>query len=110
MLDNAFYAIEGKGDVYISTKHSGENVIIEFKDTGKGMDRSTAEKIFDPFFTTKPVGQGTGLGMSISYRVIKDHNGDIKIKTEPGKGTTFVITLPIVFKQEKESVENDKQV
>ena len=110
ILDNAFYAIEGKGDVYISTKHSGENVIIEFKDTGKGMDRSTAEKIFDPFFTTKPVGQGTGLGMSISYRVIKDHNGDIKIKTEPGKGTTFVITLPIVFKQDKESVENDKQV
>jgi len=109
ILDNAFYAIEDKGDVYIRTKHSGENVIIEFEDTGKGMSRETAEKIFDPFFTTKPVGKGTGLGMSISYRVIKDHHGDIKIRTDLDKGTTFIITLPIKFVKE-ESEKNEQQV
>lgn len=111
ILDNAFYAIEDKGDVYIRTKQSGENVIIEFEDTGKGMTRETAEKIFNPFFTTKPVGKGTGLGMSISYRVIKDHHGDIKIKTELNKGTTFIITLPIKFaKEEEESGKDEQQV
>lgn len=109
ILDNAFYAIEDKGDVYIRTKQSGKNVIIEFEDTGKGMSRETAEKIFNPFFTTKPVGKGTGLGMAISYRVIKDHRGDIKIKTEVGKGTTFIITLPIKFTKTEEESEKDEQ-
>lgn len=73
------------------------------------MSKETAEKIFNPFFTTKPVGKGTGLGMSISYRVIKSHHGDIKIKTELGKGTTFIITLPIKFKKE-ESEKDEQQV
>ncbi len=109
ILDNAFYAIEDKGDVYIRIKQNEENVIIEFEDTGKGMSKETAEKIFNPFFTTKPVGKGTGLGMSISYRVIKSHHGDIKIKTELGKGTTFIITLPIKFKKE-ESEKDEQQV
>lgn len=101
ILDNAFYAIEGNGDVYIRTKKAENNVIIEIEDSGRGMDKETAEKIFTPFFTTKPVGQGTGLGMSISYRVIKDHKGDIKIKSEVGKGTTFIITLPITFERKE---------
>ncbi len=110
ILDNAFYAIEDKGDVYIRTKHEGENVIIEFEDNGKGMDRETAERIFDPFFTTKPVGKGTGLGMSISYRVIKDHHGDIRIKTEPNKGTKFILTLPIKFEKDaqEERAEDER--
>lgn len=110
ILDNAFYAIAEKGDVWIRTKHKENNVIIEIEDNGKGMEREVAERIFDPFFTTKPVGQGTGLGMSISYRVIKDHHGDIRIKTKVGEGTKFVITLPIQFIKEKESKENEQQV
>ena len=60
------------------------------------------KKIFDPFFTTKPVGKGTGLGMSISYKVIKEHNGDIRLKTKVGQGSTFIITLPIHFEKVEE--------
>lgn len=104
ILDNAFYAIEDKGDVYIRVKHLDNSVIIEIEDNGRGMAKETAERIFDPFFTTKPVGKGTGLGMSISYRVIKEHNGDIRLKTVEGKGSTFVITLPTQFKKVAEEL------
>lgn len=104
ILDNAFYAIEEKGDVYIRAKSLDNNVIIEIEDNGRGMDNETANKIFDPFFTTKPVGKGTGLGMSISYRVIKEHNGDIKLKTVQGEGSTFIITLPVRFDRKVETV------
>lgn len=109
ILDNAFYAIEETGDVYIRIKQEQDNVIIEFEDNGKGMEQSTVDKIFDPFFTTKPVGKGTGLGMSISYRVIKDHNGKIQVKSEIGKGTTFTITLPTKFVK-KEEINTNEQV
>ncbi len=104
ILDNAFYAIENKGDVYIRVKHIDNNVIIEIEDNGRGMDSEIANKIFDPFFTTKPVGQGTGLGMSISYRVIKEHNGDIRLRTKVGEGAVFTITLPVRFEKVEEKV------
>lgn len=109
ILDNAFYAIEDRGTVYIRIKSVDENVIIEFEDTGKGMPQDVVEKIFNPFFTTKPVGQGTGLGMSISYRVIKDHNGTINVKSEVGKGTLFELVLPVKFVK-KEEIENNGKV
>lgn len=102
ILDNAFYAIENKGDVFIRVKHIDNNVIIEIEDNGRGMNAEIANKIFDPFFTTKPVGQGTGLGMSISYRVIKEHNGDIRLRTKIGEGSTFTITLPVRFEKVEE--------
>ena len=102
ILDNAFYAIEDKGDVYIRAKKLDNSVIIEIEDNGRGMEKEVANKIFDPFFTTKPVGKGTGLGMSISYKVIKEHNGDIRLKTKVGQGSTFIITLPINFEKAKE--------
>ena len=102
ILDNAFYAIEDKGDVYIRAKKLDNNVIIEIEDNGRGMEKEIANKIFDPFFTTKPVGKGTGLGMSISYKVIKEHNGDIRLKTKVGQGSTFIISLPIHFEKVKE--------
>ena len=59
------------------------------------MATPSLKKIFEPFYTTKPVGEGTGLGMAISYKIIKNHNGDIKVKSEVGKGTCFTIKLPI---------------
>ncbi len=102
ILDNAQYAIKGEGTVTISVKQEGENVVIKFSDTGEGIKKEDIRKVFEPFFTTKPVGQGTGLGMSITYRVIKNHNGEISIDSEVGKGTTFTIKLPINYKNNNE--------
>ena len=95
ILDNATYAIKETGNIKITMRNDEKYVTIKIEDDGCGMDKKTAEKIFDPFFTTKPVGEGTGLGMSISYKVIKNHNGEISVESEPGKGTAFVIKLPI---------------
>ena len=96
IFDNASYAIKGEGNIKISMQHDEKYVTIKIEDDGCGMDKKTAERIFDPFFTTKPVGQGTGLGMSITYKIIKNHNGEIFAESEKGKGTTFTIKLPIV--------------
>ena len=95
ILDNAAFAIKEKGDVWIRIKPENNNMIIEFEDNGCGIDAKNQERVFDPFFTTKPVGQGTGLGMAISYKVIKNHKGNITIESEEGKGTKFTITLPL---------------
>lgn len=95
ILDNACYALKGKGTIYIKLQKKDKDVIIEFKDNGCGMSKEQAAKIFDPFFTTKPVGEGTGLGMSISYKVIQKHNGTISVESTEGKGTIFRIQLPI---------------
>jgi signal transduction histidine kinase len=64
-------------------------------DNGTGMDEQTKKKIFEPFFTTKDVGEGTGLGMSIAYNIIKKHNGQIHVNSAPGSGTDFTLELPI---------------
>ena len=102
ILDNAAFAIEKEGNIYIRIHQDEEkkNVIIEFEDDGSGMDEQTAQKIFDPFFTTKAPGQGTGLGMSISYKVIQRHNGEISVTSKEGQGTKFTIKLPIVRENE----------
>ncbi|MNR32537.1 Sporulation kinase E [compost metagenome] len=68
---------------------------IEVQDTGAGIAPQTLQKIFDPFFTTKPVGQGTGLGLSLSYGIVKKHRGEISVRSEVGAGTTFRVELPI---------------
>ena len=95
ILDNAAFAIQDKGDVWIRLKSDGNNAIIEFEDNGCGMSEETRKKVFDPFFTTKEVGQGTGLGMAISYKVIKNHKGNIDLVSEEGKGSKFIITMPL---------------
>lgn len=105
ILDNAQGAIKGTGDIFISAKKEGENIKIEFRDTGCGIKKENLNKIFEPFFTTKPVGQGTGLGMSIAYRVIEAHNGKISIESEQGVGTKITILLPVNHKIEKQAEE-----
>ena len=102
ILDNSCYALsqkEGKKNITITIQKSEKDVIIKIKDNGCGINKEEASKIFDPFFTTKPVGEGTGLGMSISYKVIQNHKGSIYADSIEGQGTTFIITLP--FKMEE---------
>ncbi|MEI8388895.1 MAG: ATP-binding protein [bacterium] len=102
ILDNATQAIEGDGNIYIRTKIEDQNVIIEFEDTGAGIAEDVIPKIFDPFFTTKPVGEGTGLGLSICYKIIRSHNGKMEVESEKGKGTKFIIEIPINWTAQNE--------
>ena len=96
ILDNAQDAMGEKGILTINTSLKDENTVqIEFIDNGAWIPKENLKKVFDPFFTTKAVGKGTGLGMSISYRVINDHKGTIEVESEVGKGTKFTITLPV---------------
>jgi two-component system NtrC family sensor kinase len=110
MIINAAEAMEGDGKLILTTR-SGvgqESVVLEFKDTGSGIREENIEKIFDPFFTTKDVGHGTGLGLAISYGIVKAHKGTISVESEHGKGTTFVVRLPV--KAIDEVPENGKAI
>ena len=80
--------------VWVSTKRSGDKVLISVRDNGPGIPNNILDKIFQPFFTTKPTGQGTGLGLSLSYDIVKAHGGDLKVETKEGEGSEFVISLP----------------
>ncbi len=104
LITNAFYVVDEKKKsglknyepiVAVSTKKEGKSIEIEVADNGDGIPKRVLDKIFQPFFTTKPTGQGTGLGLSLSYDIVKSHKGDLKVKTEKGKGTTFTIKLPL---------------
>jgi len=101
LIINALHAIEGTGTIAIKTYRQGEFVCVDVSDTGKGIEEENLSKIFDPFFTTKPTGQGTGLGLSVSYEIVKKHGGDIKVRSLPGAGTTFTVMLPL--KQQPEA-------
>lgn len=96
LVANAIDAIPGKGTIYISGECSGSdnNVTIRIKDTGTGIPSDIIEKIFDPFFTTKEAGKGTGLGLYITYNIIKSLNGEIKVNSAPNEGAEFIVTLP----------------
>jgi len=112
LINNAFYAVaerqkpagagtdgvEGVGYeplVIVSTKKLNDNLEIKIKDTGNGIPRNIIDKIFQPFFTTKPTGQGTGLGLSLAYDIVKAHGGEIKVVSKEGEGSEFIIILPI---------------
>ncbi len=102
LINNAFYAVSEKAkqnsdgykpSVIVSTKNQGNTIEISVKDNGAGIPDSVKKKIFQPFFTTKPTGQGTGLGLSLSYDIVKAHGGELKVETEVGKGTVFIVEL-----------------
>jgi CheY-like chemotaxis protein len=95
LLLNAGQAIVGRGDVWIKTSSNLENATIAIKDNGCGIADKDLSKIFDPFFTTKEVGGGTGLGLSITYGIVKKHGGTIHVASEVGKGTEFIVELPV---------------
>ena len=80
--------------VLVSSKKVNNQVEIKVKDNGNGIPQKIVDKIFQPFFTTKPTGQGTGLGLSLSYDIIKAHGAEIKVETKEGEGSEFIIQLP----------------
>ena len=84
------------GNLLIKTEQIGNSIRITFKDDGSGIARENLDEVFDPFFSTKPVGEGTGLGLSVSYGIIREHNGRIYARSELGKGATFIVELPII--------------
>jgi two-component system NtrC family sensor kinase len=103
LFNNAFYAVTEKkkqqGENYeptvsVCTKKVDCKSEIHVKDNGNGIPQKIVEKIFQPFFTTKPTGQGTGLGLSLSYDIIKAHGGEIKVESKEGEGSEFMIVLP----------------
>lgn len=95
VFSNSEQAINGEGKIIISIRKDNDQMIIEIKDTGIGIEEENIKKITDPFFTTKEPGKGTGLGLSITYKIIKEHRGNIKFESTVGKGTKTKIFLPI---------------
>jgi signal transduction histidine kinase len=96
IISNAVDAFDGNnGEINIVTKKENNHILVSIKDNGKGMTDEVKKKIFDPFFTTKDVGSGTGLGLSIAYGIMEKHNAKIDVQSEVGKGSEFLITLPI---------------
>ena len=95
LLVNAAHAMDARGRITISTGCEADRVWLEITDTGRGIEPEVLERIFEPFYTTKPVGQGTGLGLSISYGIVQKHHGSITVTTQPGRGTTFRVSLPV---------------
>lgn len=95
VLTNAAQAISNKGTITIKTETENKNLSILVSDTGSGMSEENRKKVIDPFFTTKDPGEGTGMGMSIAYKIVQIHNGNMKIESEEGKGTKIIINIPI---------------
>ncbi len=95
LIINAAHAMPGGGTLVIRTRQNGGMLEAEFRDQGIGIAPEHLHRIFEPFFTTKPVGEGTGLGLSVSYGIIKHHGGDIRVSSEPGRGSTFTVVLPL---------------
>ncbi len=95
LLVNAGQAIDGKGSIVIATGMRSQEAWISVEDTGCGIPKEHLNRIFEPFFTTKPVGQGTGLGLSVSYSIVHKHGGRIEVDSEVGRGTRFTIFLPL---------------
>ena len=102
LINNAFYVTNERKKlnepgyeptVIVSTRKDKDKVEIKVKDNGTGIPKNVVDKIFQPFFTTKPTGSGTGLGLSLSYDIVKAHGGEIKVETKEGEGTTFIVQL-----------------
>ncbi|MCX6038893.1 MAG: cache domain-containing protein [Chloroflexi bacterium] len=110
MIVNAADAMDGNGKLNMATRFDSVDhcIEVEFTDTGHGIVKENLEKIFDPFFTTKDTGHGVGLGLAISFGIIKEHNGTISVESEVGKGTTFIVRLPVTA--EEESTKDEQSV
>ncbi|HKC62205.1 MAG TPA: ATP-binding protein [Pyrinomonadaceae bacterium] len=95
LLANAAHAVKDGGEVSVKTGYEGDRVVVTISDTGCGIPPEAMKRIFDPFFTTKPIGEGTGLGLSVTYSIIERHKGTISVESQSGIGTTFTISIPV---------------
>jgi two-component system, NtrC family, sensor kinase len=104
LFNNAFYAAAEKHKqgnngyeptCVVSTKKENGKLLITVKDNGGGIPKNSIDKIFQPFFTSKPTGEGTGLGLSLSYDIVKAHGGELKVESKEDEGATFIVLLPI---------------
>jgi signal transduction histidine kinase len=95
LIVNAIQAVGERGRVLLSTRQEGSELVVRVEDDGPGLSARDRERIFDPFFTTKPVGQGTGLGLTVSYEIVQSHGGVIRVDSEPGQGAAFEVRLPL---------------
>jgi signal transduction histidine kinase len=97
IINNAIHAMKNKGalTVTVMPDDEEENILIKINDTGRGIPAEDIKNIFEPFFTTKPPGEGTGLGLSVSHTLIKEHHGEIEVESSEGEGTTFTVSLPV---------------
>ena len=96
LLLNAVDAMTEGGTMTVAARSTSGRVQIEVSDTGCGIPPEHLDRIYDPFFTTKPRGQGTGLGLSVSYGIVKEHAGTLSVESSPGEGSRFVVSLPAV--------------
>lgn len=104
LINNAFYVVDEKKKsgienyqptVLVTTKKMADKISISVKDNGNGIPQKILDKIFQPFFTTKPTGQGTGLGLSLAYDIVKAHGGELRVNTKDNEGSEFTFEIPI---------------
>jgi two-component system NtrC family sensor kinase len=96
LLVNAAQAIEVQGTIRIRAWYEDETIFVSIADSGQGIPAENLSRLFEPFFTTKEVGKGTGLGLSVSYDIVKKHDGEIRVGSAPGQGSTFTVVIPVV--------------
>ena len=95
LLVNAMQAVGERGSIRLETTVAGDVAVVRVRDDGPGIGDEVMERLFEPFFTTKPVGEGTGLGLYVSYEIIRNHGGEIRVESTEGAGATFEVRLPI---------------
>jgi two-component system NtrC family sensor kinase len=103
LIANAIDAIPESGAITVATRHENGNFVARIRDTGRGIPKEIAHRIFEPFFTTKSLGQGTGLGLAVSYGIVKAHHGSIECASEIGQGSEFTLTIPLSFEPVSQS-------
>jgi two-component system NtrC family sensor kinase len=99
LLVNAAQAMNGRGEIWLTSRVEDDRAVVTLRDNGPGIPEEIITKIFDPFFTTKEVGEGTGLGLSIIHGIIERHQGEIRVDTKVGVGTTFTVKLPLAVSE-----------